>query len=287
MDLRKTAFFIFAPCFLSCSSQPTPLKTVFDLPGQIKEASALAYLPNTNVFWTLEDSGNDAVLFALDTNGALRHKVNINKPNVDWEALTSDDRGNLYIGDFGNNDNDRENLMIYKINAEDLGKAGANVSVQVNFYYPEQQEFPPKKSKRIFDAEAFFLHDNYFYVFTKNRSSNSDGTTQLYKIPNVAGNHAAKLMGSFTTCEAFRKCAVTDAAISGDGKKMALLSNAKVWLFEDFSGDAFLKGKVTEIDLHDNSQKEGICFKGSEIFICDEKDKHSGGNMYQLTIDNQ
>jgi len=58
-----------------------------------------------------------------------------------------------------------------------------------------------------------------FYLFTKNRSSEFDGTTLMYGIPNIAGNHAAKLMGSFKSCGDFRNCAITSADISPDGKK--------------------------------------------------------------------
>jgi hypothetical protein len=34
--------------------------------------------------------------------------------NIDWED-TKDKNGNLYVGDFGNNDNERKDLCIYKI----------------------------------------------------------------------------------------------------------------------------------------------------------------------------
>ncbi|AWI27286.1 hypothetical protein HYN49_11820 [Flavobacterium pallidum] len=260
------------------------MDVIFEFPKEIKEASALQYVPETDLFWTLEDSGNDPVLFALDKKGKLQQTVHIHKSNHDWEALTSDGEGNLYIGDFGNNDNDRKDLAIYKINAADLSSNEAGVSAEINFYFPEQKDFPPKKSMRIFDAEAFFLYNNNFYIFTKNRSTDSDGTTQLYSVPNIAGNHAAKLLGSFKTGREFRKSAVTDAAINADGTRMALLSNQKIWLFENFKNDAYFNGKVTEISLNDNSQKEGLCFKENDLFICDEKDKHTGGKMYQLNL---
>jgi hypothetical protein len=282
MSIQRIATYISAAGCISCSSQPTPLKTLFELPKEIKEASALQYIPATDLYWTLEDSGNEPVLFALDKNGKLAHTVTINKPNNDWEALTADGDGNLYIGDFGNNDNDRKNLAIYKINAADLSKNKADAATEITFYYPGQKDFPPKKSNRIFDAEAFLYYNGHFYIFTKNRSSDSDGTTQLYKVPNLPGNHAAQLLGKFKTCKEFRNCAITDAAISSDGRKMVLLSNAKIWLFAGFKGDDFFRAKATEISLNDISQKEGVCFKGQEIFICDEKDKQTGGKMYQF-----
>lgn len=35
--------------------------------------------------------------------------------NNDWEDIAKDKNGFTYIGDFGNNDNDRKNLAIYKV----------------------------------------------------------------------------------------------------------------------------------------------------------------------------
>jgi hypothetical protein len=149
-----------------------------------------------------------------------------NAENKDWEDLTSDADGNLYIGDFGNNSNERRDLSLYKIDASDLVNTSVNVSQKTSFYFPEQKELPPKKSNRIFDVEAFFISENHFYLFTKNRSAKFDGTTLLYEVPNLAGNHAAKLLGTFKTCESFNNCAITSANISPDGTKVALLSSS-------------------------------------------------------------
>ncbi|MGK4567952.1 hypothetical protein [Flavobacterium sp. 3HN19-14] len=64
-----------------------------------------------------------------------------------------------------------------------------------------------------------------------------------------------------------------------------MLSCGKVWLFENFSGDDFFSGKVKEIDLKHYSQKEGIGFlNNSEVYISDEKDKKTGGKLYQLDL---
>jgi sugar lactone lactonase YvrE len=40
--------------------------------------------------------------------------------NIDWEDITKDKDGNLYVGDFGNNDNERKDLCIYKIDKKSL-----------------------------------------------------------------------------------------------------------------------------------------------------------------------
>ena len=35
--------------------------------------------------------------------------------NEDWEDITIDDAGNLYIGDIGNNKNERDDLRVYRV----------------------------------------------------------------------------------------------------------------------------------------------------------------------------
>ncbi|WP_369828775.1 hypothetical protein [Flavobacterium sp. 1] len=61
----------------------------------------------------------------------------------------------MYIGDFGNNDNTRKDLAIYKIDQSNLQGESANVAYTISFDYPEQTEFPPKKKDLMFDVEAF------------------------------------------------------------------------------------------------------------------------------------
>ena len=105
------------------------IEVVTALPNEIKESSACEISNASDLVWTIEDQGNENLLFGFNKNGELIRKIRItNIENNDWEDLSSDDQGNLYIGDFGNNDNERQNLAIYKINASDLIKGEANAS---------------------------------------------------------------------------------------------------------------------------------------------------------------
>jgi len=256
------------------------------MPKQLEESSAVEVSAKSKLIWTLLDSGNPAEIYGLDVNGSIAQTIQItNAKNNDWEDLTSDDLGNLYIGDFGNNENDRKNLAIYKLDAGSLKSRQAAVSAKINFHFPEQRDFPPKKSERIYDVEAFFFYKDNFYLFTKNRSSKFTGETTLYQVPNKVGNHAAKRLGKFTTCDGFSHCAITSADISQDGKTVALLSSSYVWLFTNYKTVNFLSGKSRQIDLEDFSQKEGLCFSGNnKLLITDEKKKKSGGNLYELDL---
>ena len=76
---------------------------------EIDESSGLAASKCTeDVFWTHNDSGDGAYIFALDSNGEklATYKVK-NADNNDWEDIAEikDSNGEcfLYIGDIGNN----------------------------------------------------------------------------------------------------------------------------------------------------------------------------------------
>lgn len=272
---------------LSCSQKQENFSIIAKLPSNIKEASACEISKASPLIWTIEDSKNGNILFGFNENGDLIKEITItNVQNNDWEDLTSDDEGNLYIGDFGNNDNDRENLAIYKINAADLNKNEAKAESIVQFYYPEQTEIPSKKKNRIFDVESFFIHNNKFYLFTKNRSSKFDGTTVLYEVENNSNEKlAATKIGSFVTCEEFNHCAVTSADISPNKDKVAILSSDKVWIFTNWKDNDFFSGNVEKIELNHHTQKEGLCFKDENtILITDEGDKKITGNLYELKL---
>jgi hypothetical protein len=276
---------LFVALVFICCAKPHIITELFTLPENLEETSGVEITAKSDLIWTLEDSGNKPELYALDKSGKIVHTLKIQDAlNNDWEDLASDNEGNLYIGDFGNNDNGRHDLAIYMINVHDLNKDSAPIFKRFSFFYPEQTGFPPKKREKFYDAEAFFVYKNSFYVFTKNRSMEGSDS-RLYRIPAIEGNHPATLVGTFQTCDSFRKCAITGADISNDGKKIALLSNQKVWLIEKFKNDAFLNGKVREIDLGNQSQLEGVCFKNnSKLYLVDERDKHTGGKLYELKL---
>jgi len=287
-NLMKKFFLLgTSVALLACQQQSNnDLKELYSLPKKLKEVSGITYFPKNNLIYTLEDSGNKNAIYALNSDGKLAKTITItNATNVDWEDITKDKNDNIYIGDFGNNDNERKDLCIYKVAKNELNKDMAVAEYKISFSYPEQTEFPPKKKELFYDVEGFFEHGNYFYLFTKNRSKNFDGTVFIYKILNAPGTQKATRIGEFKTCDNYNHCVLTSATISPDGKKVVLLSHDKIVLFKDFKGDLFHKGTQTEIKLNHFSQKEAIVFKDNNtLLIADEKTNKVGGNVYEFKL---
>jgi hypothetical protein len=287
--MRKTikAFFtVTIILFYSCENkdETTDLKQIAELPKGLKEISGIAYA--NNLLYAIEDSGNTNEVIVMDTLGRITKNITVsNVDNIDWEDLTFDNKGNLYIGDFGNNDNVRKDLAIHKINQSNLQNNEVKTEYKITFEYPEQTNFPPKRKDLMFDAEAFFEYKGNFYLFTKNRSRGFDGTSYIYKVPNKSGHHQAKLIKKIKTCSDYHNCAITSAAISPNGSKFVLLSHSKVWLFENYSKNDITSVEMIELHLNHYSQKEAICFKNNEeLLIADERVKKNGGKFYETSI---
>jgi hypothetical protein len=276
---------LFLAFIFGCKNNYGKLKLVTKLPKNLNEVSGIAFDAKEDSFYMINDSGNSSKVYKISNKGEILSTLHIKGKNKDWEDLTFDDSNNLYIGDFGNNENVRKGLRILKISNEDL-ILGKKIKIEkINFFYPEQKKFPPKNNKKFYDAEAFFYFNNYFYIFTKNQVKNKYGTTKLYKVPAKKGNHKALLLAIYKGCSK-NACAITSAAISKDNKRIALLSSKEVLIFSNFKGDDFFNGTLTTKKLKFQSQKESICFKDNNtLLIADEKATGTGGNLYEISID--
>lgn len=280
--LKKIAFVFGFLLLMSCQNFGQ-LKMLADLPKDLKEVSGTEIVPKSDLIWMINDGGNKPELYGLDEKGKIQKEIYIKAKNHDWEDLTSDEKGTIYIGDFGNNLNRRKNLSIIIVEHNELDEKNAEVD-EIEFEYPNQHKFPPKKKNRFFDTESFFYFKGSLYLFTKSRVKYKYGKTTLYKIPAKEGKYTAEIVGEYENCNDL-ECWITSADISADGKKVALLSQKNVLIFTDFKGDNFLSGKVQKIELTHRSQKEGICFKdNNSLLITDEKAHGEGGNLYELKL---
>jgi hypothetical protein len=285
----KILLLLLIPIFTVNCQDFGKLNIIASLPNSMKEVSGIDVVEGSDLIWMVDDRGNSPTLYGFnkDTESFDRQITLTNANNEDWEDVTSDADGNLFIGDFGNNRNDRKDLTIYTVrNITSIMSNKAEVT-QTRFYLEDQDKFPPKKKDRNFDIESFFYLNNHFYLFTRNRSKDFDGTTKLYKLPAKEGDFEAKLISSFKTCNDKKDCEVTSAAIHHKTGTVVLLTYDKVFIFTAYSGDSFFEGNVEKIKLDHYSQKESVTFKNENtLYIADERNDGFGGNLYELSIKN-
>lgn len=276
-------FFLFFSC-KNDSASTVLTKNSHELPSELREVSGMTYV--NGKLWAIQDNGNTTELFQLSDEGKILKKIKLEfVKNHDWEAITHDNDGNLYIGDFGNNDNLRKNLAIYKINKADLNKNSIGKLETIFFNYGDQKDFPPKKKELFYDCESFFYKNGFFYLFTKNRSKNFDGTSYVYRIANKPEKQTISLQTTFITCDKYNSGAITDAALSPDGKTFVLLSNKRMWIYSDFKDAKSVKSVNKKIKFATYTQRESVTFKNNNtLFISDEKTKNVGGNLYEYDL---
>ena len=135
MTFTMKPIFILILLCLSCNTGK--LDVIAEIDNEIDEASALETVKGSNLLWTIEDAGNKNYLFGLDHKGHINKKIKItNAKNIDWEDLTSDNLGNIYIGDFGNNSKKRKKFLIYKVRIDTL-TANKAIAEVISFKMPK------------------------------------------------------------------------------------------------------------------------------------------------------
>lgn len=262
----------------------TLLKEIASLPKHIREASGLEMTPSGNL-WTHNDGGLP-VLYCVDTTGSVTRAVQLNHPNSGWEDLAMDREGNMYIGAFGNNKNDKQNLKIYKIHNPDSLNGVVNAEI-IRYRYRDQNAYPPIPPQRNFDMDAFVAFDDSLFLFSKNRTEPFTGYTRIYGLSQEPGDQVAAPVDSIYLGDGpMMDFWITGADLSPDAKTLALLSHRYVWIITEFNDHKFSSGRIVRINLSHFSHKAGICFASeSKIYIVDELEMGViGGKLYSLDV---
>lgn len=251
------------------------------LPKELKEISGWIFV-NDSTLIAHNDSGNDPVLFVLNLDGSIRHKARIKGvDNVDFEDITSDGKGTLYVGDIGNNDNLRKNLVIYRVKTAAVLQHDEVDAKAIHFSYPEQEAFPPAATDRNYDAEALTFYDDSLFIFTKCRTEPFDGKCFIYSVPVKAGVHKAKRLTYIKTGKrGIYQDAVTGADLYRNELHLLTYNRVLIYTFKD---------KIplfkNQISMQPLSQKEAIAVrKNGKVYVADEVQKIvGGGNVYVVS----
>lgn len=196
---------------------------VTEFPDLLEESSALAIADE--VVWTLNDSGNTAVLFALSLQGQILAEVSIgNARNVDWESLAQDET-HFFVADTGNNLNSRDRLAIYRIpkprfDSENI--AAELISIRYAGYESGNL------SSHNFDAEALAVRGDELWLFSKNRGN---GNSDLYRLPKLPGDYVVEISQSLPV-----RSLVTAADIHPETSELVLISSRR----EDFGSQSLI-----------------------------------------------
>ena len=285
----RLTLLIFLFTTFTAFAQKVGLDTIATIPDELTEISGMEH-DASGIIWAINDSGNEPYVYQINERGEIIKKTWIaNATNQDWEELTQDENGNMYIGDFGNNRNNRQDLVVYIVRISDLMKKDTAAAERIEFAYDDQEKFPPNEPRRNFDMEAMVYYKNRLILFSKNRTEPFTGYSNLYQLPTVPGTYEAKKIDSLYLGKGPKELfQLTAAAISPDGKRLVLMSYDKFYLIHDFPYADLIGGRVEQFEFEEVSQKESVVWQSDSIlFISDEKSVLGGGNMYALNLSEQ
>src|SRR3954453_17123276 len=109
-----STFTTFPPARAS-ADQPTPSHTLFTIADDdIFESSGLVDLGRT--VYTVNDSGDDAVVYGLDPrSGGTVSRTTYADSVDDVEALAPGRGGAIWVGDIGDNRGRRDDVSVYRV----------------------------------------------------------------------------------------------------------------------------------------------------------------------------
>ncbi len=278
--MKRNNFYILLLSVTICLntySQNIDPVIIATLPPEIYEGSGIEY-NNSESIWIHNDSDDGPVLYKINMQAVLLDELYMyDLYHFDYEDITQDEAGNYYIGDFGNNFSNREDLVIYKIPDPDSITNPEFNYEEIHFSYNDQLEIPSPPDQMNYDCESIFYFNDSLYIFSKNHSASS--YTRMYKMPAVGGEYDLSVIDSFDTGGW-----ITAADISPEENRVVLLSEEYFWIFYEFENGDFFKGKNKKISMT-KTQKEGVVFiNNDEILIIDEGFMNPS-YLYHINID--
>jgi hypothetical protein len=254
------------------ATQVKPVK-VGNLPAEVLESSGLARGPKPGTFLTHGDSISPRsvpAFFVIRESGEVLERIELSAiKQRDWEAITVDNDGRIYVCDVGNNLNDRRDLTIYRLDPKRPALSG-----QIVFDYADQREFPPPMTQMNFDVEACVWHEKHLYLFTKDRGAS--GTSKVYCLKTAGPvRQTAELLGQIEL-----DGQVTDAALSPKHDRLVLLGREKLFV-ASIENSEFVRAKYEKRPLPGIGKSEGVTFiDDSHLLISNEE-----GELYRYDLD--
>lgn len=224
-----------------------------------------------DIYWTHNDSGDGPFLYAFDRRGKRRGVWRVTgAKNEDWEDISAGPgplpgQPYLYLGDIGDNNERRAQVIVYRVPEPDATLAPADstkgdppataAAEAIRLRYPDGKH----------DAETLMVHPltGDLYIVTKTLLSNPNvyraaaplrtaGTTTLERIGTL---NIPSLLGGF----------VTGGDISPDGRRVVICDYLQAYELELPEADrdrfdAIWKQPLKTIALGTRKQGEAICY---------------------------
>lgn len=256
--LSAISMFYLAALAAEGDNAPTTLPTVEGhiISKAIPESSGLVPADlKRGLFFTQNDSGNPAAVWLIRRSGtALGFWKVDNAPNVDWEEMTAD-ANRLYVADTGDNAAKRPVVYVYEFARPALPEDATESEKQFGTLKPTRR-FTLKYPDRPHDCESLFLLNGRAYVITKERKI---GGPVLFSF-DVSEDAPTDDIALRREAELPIIWPVTGAAISDDGKQLAVCTVGGPYLFDLSAGVGAIEKQTPTFVIRPAVDMESICF---------------------------
>jgi hypothetical protein len=243
------------------------------------------------LFWTFNDSGHDAELFAIDSTGSARGRVRVtNAHNRDWEAIASGPCPAgicLFIGDVGDNAGARPYVRLYRVPEP---APGDSTTVRAEVLTVNFVDGPH-------DIESLWVApDSAVYLLTKRplprRASGAAAPAHIHRVaPTAWMRDTLRESAIFDTLPLYPSRAhgpgwLTDAALSPNavagGYELAVRSYERVWIFRVDSTTwrpEALRAECRLDGLHERRSGEGLTVRPTGRLLFTAEGRHARLHM--------
>jgi hypothetical protein len=214
---------------------------------EIPEASGLAVgHRNPGIIWSHNDSGSDALLFALDSSGTVRGRVHVPIHMRDWEDISAArclSGDCLYLADIGDNKFSRRQIQIYRVPEPALDDEEAAQPEVFTLTYVDGPH----------NAEAAFVVSGDFFVITRDRL----GAVYRSTVPALGKTEIALERVGYLDLQA-----VTDAEASPDEKTVVVRTSHEAVFYRtaDLARGEDVPYLRIPLDGLREAQGEGVAF---------------------------
>ncbi len=233
--------------------------------GSVRESSGAAASQTVpGRFWTLNDSGNDPVLFSFDSTATRIAFVRVaGATNRDWEAISAGPCGAercLYIGDIGDNRAVRPSVTIYRVVEPNQSAEAVRLLDSLVVRYPDGPR----------DAEAMVVTDHGDVAII---SKGWESAVRAYWVPASDWSRGSVVAAAIWKLplvpSMIRNRMVTDAALASDGLTLAVRTYREIFLFRKTPQSRWLPDQPAGIcDISNlEPQGEGITWATSTTLL--------------------
>ncbi|HEX3184303.1 MAG TPA: hypothetical protein VHQ94_05890 [Pyrinomonadaceae bacterium] len=238
----------------------------------IDESSGIAASrTNPGIYWTHNDSGDGPLVYAFDATGESRGVFRVAGAQArDWEDMAigpGPERGQsyLYLGDIGDNDKVRTEIVVYRVAEPKLTPADKTSTKARPKTTAAADAIRLRYPGGKFDAETLLVHPvtGNLYIITKAMLANAVVyeaaaplvSGQVTTLKRIAEIKVPSLLGG----------ALTGGSISPDGHRVALcdyLQGYEVVLPRSSKNfNDVWKQKITGFNLGQREQGESITYR--------------------------